>query len=191
MRSYINIALLSGLLALATNSSIKAQTDIFSDDSVKISFFSSAPLEDISAKNNMAKAILDASSGEIAVLVRIERFEFRKRLMQKHFNEQYMESDKYPEATFNGRIVDFNVEDLNNEAIDYQVKGTLSLHGIEKEFSGTAQISGNENQVNGKTEFYVMLDDYDIKRPRMLIKNIAERIRVNIDMNLQKRDEQN
>lgn len=181
--------MLTGLILLVTNTRTGAQPGIFSDDSVKINFFSSAPLEDISAENNVARAILDGSSGEIAVLVRIERFEFRKRLMQKHFNEQYMESEKYPEATFTGRIIDFDITDLDEDARDYVVRGKLELHGIEKDFEETATISGNEKEINGKAEFYVLLDDYNIKIPRMLIKNIAERIRVNIDMKLQKRDE--
>ena len=83
----------------------------------KVSFFSSAPLEDIEAVHEEVSGVIDAESGEVAFIVRMTGFQFEKKLMQEHFNENYVESEKFPNATFEGKIT-------NNKDIDYSKKGT-------------------------------------------------------------------
>ncbi|MBS0010845.1 MAG: YceI family protein [Bacteroidales bacterium] len=187
MKKLLRLSVIAYLLFLMPVVTGYAQSGIFSDDSALISFFSSAPLEDISAENTSVRAILNTRSGDIAVLVRIDRFSFKKRLMQKHFNEQYLESDKYPEATFEGKIINFDLKDLGPEPEPYPVEGTLTIHGVKKDFKGSASIYILNNVIYGDTEFNVLLDDYKIKIPRLLIKNIAEEIKVNVKMIMERK----
>lgn len=150
----------------------------------RISFYSSAPLEDIEAVNDRVQARLDSSTGEILVRLRIEDFTFRLALMQKHFNERYMESHIYPEARFSGVILNFDEVSGQENQGDVIVKGSLTIHGVtrEVEVSGTRKRSGPHLIYHAR--FPVRVEDYDIKIPRMLIRNIAEVVEVTVDMRL-------
>src|SRR5215210_2358697 len=112
-----------------------------------IQFYSKAPLEDIEAKNKTVTAVLDTKSGAVQFSVPMKGFEFQKQLMQQHFNENYVESDKYPKADFKGTVV-------NNSAVNYltdgtynvTVKGKLTIHGVtnDVEAPGTIKVSGGK-----------------------------------------------
>ncbi|MGF1583941.1 MAG: YceI family protein [Bacteroidales bacterium] len=149
-----------------------------------ISFYSSAPLEDIDAMNNQVQAVLDASSGEIAIRMRIEYFKFRMALMQRHFNERFMNSDQYPESVFSGYINDFNELSLTDKNENVVVNGELTIRGITR----SVKISGTIERVGPhllcKATFPVRLEDYDIRIPRLLIRNIAEEVEVTVNMRL-------
>ena len=96
-----------------------------------ISFFSSAVVKDFRADNNQVLSIIDAGSGQMAISILMKSFMFEKALMQEHFNENYVESDKFPKATFRGDIVDFeNITDLDTKVA---VKGIITIHGVSKE----------------------------------------------------------
>lgn len=144
-------------------------------DKSLINFYSSAPLEDITANNTKTTSIFDADKAEIVFSVPIQEFQFEKALMQEHFNEKYMESDKYPRSTFQGKIVSFNKSSAEQQVI---AKGKLTIHGVtrEVEIPGTIKLQGNIIEMN--TKFIVKLEDYKIKIPAILWKNIAEEIEV-------------
>ncbi|MBI2967676.1 MAG: YceI family protein [Bacteroidetes bacterium] len=150
---------------------------MWATDSCTIRFFSSAPLEDIEAINDDAKSLINPLKSEIGVAVMIRGFRFKKALMQEHFNENYMESGKFPKATFKGQInepVDFG----KNSTIDMTATGTLEIHGIKKETT----LKGKMEIVNGKiilnSKFKVKLAGYDIEIPSIVSKNIAEEVEV-------------
>jgi hypothetical protein len=149
-----------------------------------ISFYSSAPLEDIDAVNNRVQAVLDASSGEIAIRMRIEDFIFRMALMQRHFNERFMNSDQYPESVFSGHIRDFNELIVTSRNENVVVNGELTIRGITRnvEINGTIERSGPHLVCNAT--FPVRIEDYDIRIPRLLIRNIAEVVEVTVNMRL-------
>ena len=153
----------------------------------KISFFSEAPLEDISAVNENVSAIIDSQTGGFAFRVKIVEFTFPNSLMQEHFNESYLESDKYPLSTFTGVIDNFSDLDLSNEQ-NLVVNGSLSMHGISK----VAQIKANAKMINGElhisSTFDVALKDYDIDIPKIMIYKIAETIAVTVEIKLSKRN---
>src|SRR5690606_16173653 len=146
--------------------------DILIDKAGQISFFSEAPLEDISATTRKATSALDTNSNEIAFKVPIKSFEFNKRLMQEHFNENYMESDKFPYATFRGKI---------NEPIDWDrdgvyrvaVAGSLEIHGVKKLYTTGAVLEVKGRIITAHAKFNVSVADHGIKIPRIVIKNIA------------------
>jgi len=148
-----------------------------------INFFSSAPVEDITADNNAVGSIIDPATGEVVFTLSISGFEFEKKLMQRHFNDNYMESDKFPKSTFKGFIT-------NNDKVDYSqpgtfsvnVKGDLTMHGVTKTIQtpGTIEVTGDG--LKASSTFIVKPADFDIKIPGIMRNKIAEEIRVTVDM---------
>jgi len=147
-----------------------------------IRFFSSAALENIEAHNRAVMTALDMSSGEFIFKVLIKSYTFEKALMQKHFNENYMESDKFPNSEFKGKIIDIKNVNLKKDGI-YQVtaEGDLTIHGVTKRVKvpGTVEVKGGK--LITKAKFSVALSDYNIKVPKAVVNNIAENIDIYVD----------
>jgi hypothetical protein len=152
----------------------------------QVSFFSEAPIENIEAVNKDVSAIIDSQSGGFAFRLKIQDFTFPNSLMQEHFNESYLESDKYPLSTFTGSIADISKLDLSSRQT-LTVKGSLSIHGItqETEMVAYAQIINGELHIS--STFDVVLEDYDIDIPKIMMYKIAEVIKVAVDIKLQNR----
>ncbi|HWA34052.1 MAG TPA: YceI family protein [Cyclobacteriaceae bacterium] len=142
-------------------------------------FFSDAAVEDITAKNTKSSSIFNVETGEIAFSIPIQDFEFAKSLMKEHFNEKYMDTEKYPKSTFQGIIQGFDPKATG--AQNAKATGKLTIHGETKEVEipGTLEIAADKVQLHSK--FIVKLDDYKVKRPQLLWKNIAEQVEVTID----------
>jgi polyisoprenoid-binding protein YceI len=144
-----------------------------------IGFYSKTPLEDIKAENDQAYAVLDPDSHHIAFAVLMKGFIFPKELMQEHFNENYVESDKYPKATFSGTCS--GDMDLSKEGI-YQVviKGDLSLHGVTKSIETTAQIEVKKDKILATSVFKLKPEDFQISIPSLVRDKIASQISVKV-----------
>lgn len=157
---------------------------VFIEKSGTVSFYSEAPLENIEAVHSGVNAILNTQTNELAFIVTIRGFKFEKELMQEHFNEKYLESDKYPKATYKCNIVDSIKWDVPGT---YEVgsTGTFSLHGVDKEISekGTFTIAGNK--INLKSEFKIAIADYNISIPKLLFQNIADTVLVKLECNFE------
>ena len=113
-------------------------------------------------------------------------FEFEKALMQEHFNENYLESDKYPNAMFRGKVT--NVADINfgsNGTYDAKVEGELTIHGVTKEIDEEGTFTVSEGKIQGQSVFFVLLEDYEIKVPGAVKKQISESIEVTVDIMLE------
>lgn len=144
----------------------------------QVSFYSEAPMENIEAHSYKAKSILDAENGEMAFSVPIRTFEFKKSLMQEHFNENFMESDQYPKATFKGKINDYRKQQGKQQVT---ATGDLEIHGVTHEVSVPGEIDFSDQEVKIKASFPVKVADYKIKIPSMVVSNIAEVVEVTID----------
>ena len=142
-----------------------------------ITFFSEAPLENIKATSKEASSLFDLASGEIVFSVPIKSFEFRKSLMQKHFNENYMDSDKYPKGTFKGKITNFQAVDGTYNA---KATGTLTIKGETNKIDVDGEVMIKDQTVVIKAAFPVALKDYKIKIPKILFSNIAETVDVDV-----------
>lgn len=147
-----------------------------------ISFHSHTLLEDIDAVNNNVLAVLDAGKKQIAFSCLMKQFSFKKKLMQEHFNENYVESDKYPKATFSGT---FTEDVAINKEGTYQlnVKGRLSIHGVTKEITVPATVVVKNNKVTGTTVFKLNPTTYDISIP-FIVKDKIEKentVKVNVE----------
>ncbi len=142
-------------------------------------FYSHATIEDITAENKKASAIFNAATKEIVFSIPISEFQFAKSLMQEHFNEKYMDTDKYPKSTFKGTVSGF---DANGSGVqNAKAAGKLAIHGVERdvEIPGTIEKSGDK--LLFKSKFIVKLEDYNVDRPQLLWQNIAEQVEVTID----------
>jgi polyisoprenoid-binding protein YceI len=177
------IKLIVTLLAISGNTF--AQKNITKNG--RIRFYSETPMEKIEAINTQVNSALDVSTGDFVFKVLIKSFEFERALMQEHFNENYMESGKFPNATFSGRIS--NLKDINfgrDGSYNAIVEGNLTLHGVTKKVTekGTIEIKGGK--IITKATFNIKPQDYNIIIPGVVVAKIAEYIQVNVDATLEK-----
>jgi len=148
-----------------------------------ISFYSEAPLENIEAHNHEVLSIIDTESKEVAVSMLMKAFAFEKSLMQEHFNENYVESDKFPKATFKGTFASVEPIDLSKDGIyEVDVTGDLTIRGITKPITTQGTIEVKEGQVVTKTKFKVAVKDYEIEIPKIVVDNIAEEIEITVEL---------
>jgi YceI-like domain len=150
----------------------------YSSEKSYVSFFSEGVIEEIKASNTKVTSIFDLVSGDVAYLLSPKDFQFEKKLMQVHFNEKYMESEKYPRSSFQGRITGF--DPANSHLQQVKAVGKLTIHGVTKDIDvpGTLHIEGNT--VSLRSKFMVKLQDYNIKVPQIVWQNIAQQVEVTI-----------
>ena len=147
-----------------------------------ISFHAGTAMEDIDAFNNSTTSIFDAITGQIEYAVLIKGFEFKRALMQDHFNENYLESDKYPKSVFRGRITNLDEINLEKEgSYPVTVKGLLEIHGIKKEveIAGMMKITGAK--ILATAEFTVLLSDYNITIPSLVKDKISKTATIKVN----------
>ncbi|MBM3920309.1 MAG: YceI family protein [Sphingomonadales bacterium] len=164
------------------------RAQVYSTSSGTIKFFSKTTAENIDATNNQVKAALDAKTGNLEFAVSINSFLFKKALMQKHFQENYLESEKFPKSTFKGSITDnAAVKYVTDGTYPVSVKGKLTMHGVTKDvvIPGKVTVSGSKAVLS--TDFNVLLEDYNIKIPANNASQIAKSIKVSVDCSLQKK----
>lgn len=152
----------------------------------EVSFYSDTPLETIEASNKKTGSIINATSREIAVQMKITDFNFPNKLMQEHFNENYLESEKYPTAVFKGKIKE-QVDLSSAGTYPVTAEGNMTIHGVTKPVSvkGTVVSSGADLRLDFK--FQVKPEDYQIEVPSLVVTKIAETIDVTGKMTLVKR----
>jgi hypothetical protein len=170
------VALLGWLAATPAQAPAK-----FFTRSGTITFFSAAPVEDISATNSRVAAAMDVQSGQLAFTALMQEFQFPKKLMQTHFNENYVESEKYPKATFTGQLVGFQAAVLDRAGPQPVVaEGDLTIHGVKRHVRvpGTIEKRGNRLLVNAK--FAVETADYNIEIPALVRGHIAKTVDVTV-----------
>jgi len=140
-------------------------------------FYSEAAIENITAKNEKANSVLNTQTSEVAFSIR--EFQFHKKLMQEHFNEKYLESEKFPKSTFSGKITGFDSSAKGVQQV--KANGKLLIHGVTNsiEVPGTAEVKAD--RIILKAKFMVKLADYNIKIPQLMWQNIAEQVEVTVD----------
>lgn len=146
----------------------------------EISFYSKAPLEDIEATNKGGIVVMNTASNDVQVRITMQNFKFKNALMEEHFNENYVESQKYPNAIFKGKI---------NEKIDFSadgehkvtVSGKMEIHGVTKEETYPGTISKKGNEITIHCKFKIKVAEYNIQVPSLYVKNIAEVVDVDVN----------
>jgi hypothetical protein len=176
----MNKIILLQLILLFTAAFCKAQ--VYTAKSGSASFYSEAPMENIEATSNSVQSILNTTTKNVAFIISIRSFQFKKDLMQEHFNEKYMESDKFPNATYSGKI---------NEDIDLGKDGTynvtttgkIAMHGNEKEITVPGTFTVKNGEASLQSNFPLAVADFKIEIPQLLFQNIADTVAVKVNIN--------
>lgn len=159
--------------------SVELSAQVFKSSQTEIEFFSATPIEDIKAINKDSKALVNTTTNEFAFVVPIVGFKFEKELMEVHFNENYMESDKYKTAYFKGTINGV-VDYLKDGVYSVSAAGILNIHGVDQSREIEAEITVKDGVMTIKSTFKVKLADHKIKIPKVVVKNIAEEVNVSV-----------
>lgn len=143
-----------------------------------VKFEASMPaVEEVKATTKTASGVLNTGTGEVAFLVLVKSFRFKVPLMEEHFNENYMESDKYPKATFKGSIRDFNLAKLTASPVAYDADGTLEIHGVAKKIRQKLLLSKDGNKVKATFTISLKPQDYNIAIPSLVKSKISENVK--------------
>lgn len=151
----------------------------------KVQFNSDTPMEKIEGVNKSGTAIIDTQTGKMEWKVLIKNFIFEKALMQEHFNENYMESSKFPNATFKGALTDLSSVNFGKDGT-YKVKtkGTMEIHGVKKEIEAPGTLTIGGGAITIKSDFTVACADYNIQIPGVVREKIAKEINVKVEAKL-------
>ncbi len=152
---------------------------IYKSISGEASFFSAATLENIEAKSISVNSILNSTSKDILFIIPMTSFQFEKALMQEHFNEKYVESDKFPEAKYKGKITG-DVDFTKDGTYHVSSTGILTIHGVDKSYTEKGTITVKGEQVVIDSQFHVFLKDHKVEIPTVVSQKIAEKVLVKV-----------
>ena len=180
-----NVILFLTLIAFANR---QADGQVYYTKNGNVSFFSKTVLENIDAENNQVISVLNIQTGTLQFSLLNNAFHFPKAKMETDFNEDYMESDKYPRSTFKGTIT--NPGDINftkDGSYPVKVNGDLTIHGVTKNISAPGTIAIKDGNISATSTFKVLVSDYKIKIPSIVSNKIGESIEVKVSCNYQKK----
>ncbi|HEX8461937.1 MAG TPA: YceI family protein [Segetibacter sp.] len=159
----------------------------FTVKSGKISFQSDAPFETIKANSKWVKGVLDINRKIFAFKVRMETFEgFNSSLQKEHFNENYIESGKFPEAMFSGKIIE-DIDFTKDGIYVVRAKGNFTVHGVAQERIIKSDVVIKDGNINIKSAFSVLLGDHNIPIPKVVKEKLSSEINIQVNCNLQPR----
>ncbi len=147
-----------------------------------VGFYSKTSMEDIAATNQQLLSVIDTEKKALAIMVLVKGFEFKKELMQTHFNENYAESDKFPKASFNGTYSG-DVDIKNGAASTVNVKGSFTFHGVSKQIEFPATLQLANGILSGNATFDLTPEDYNVSIPLLVRNKIAKTLRVDVKVN--------
>lgn len=180
-RSYLYLLCISLLIIACSISELHGQENLIRG-SGQIDFLSDAPLELIQASSPSLQGILDSTSNQFAFSVAIRSFDgFNSPLQQEHFNENYLETEEFPKATFTGKII----EQVNYQFTGIQhvrAKGNFVIHGVTVHRIIDSTIEMIDNTIYIKSQFLIPLEDHNIRIPKIVHMKIAENIQVDVNM---------
>lgn len=181
--SYSSLILLFVFLLISVSNVANAQNRykiVFPN----VNFFAGTPLEDIDGTSDKLVGILDAEKMGFAFRIAMNSFQFPRALMQEHYNENYLETEKFPNADYKGQI-EGTVDWESDGIYDVRTLGQFTIHGVEKAYDIPAQIIVKDGQISIKAVFDIVLEDHDIKRPKIVMLKIADRAKVTVEANLE------
>lgn len=168
-------------MLMVSSLSISAQKYVTKTGMIK--FSSDAPLEKIEATNNNVMAAIDLSKQIIVAKVLVKSFRFEKALMEEHFNENYMESDDFPNSTFRGKFIDY-IDIKSKDVQKLRIEGEITIHGITKALATSVNVKVEDDVVVSKGKFEVKLNDFSIEIPSAVTGKISENLEVFFEFNL-------
>lgn len=152
----------------------------------EVKFEASMPaFEEIAGTNSTVSCILDQATGDFVALALIKSFKFKSPLMEEHFNENYMESSKFPKATFKGKIVNFDAKKVSSANTSYDLEGDLTIHGLSKKIKTKLILASKGGKITATTTIMVKPQDYNIEIPSLVKGKIAENAKVSMSFVLE------
>ena len=146
-----------------------------------VTFFSTSIIEDIEARTEQTAAVVDLHSGQVAFSIPVKSFQFKRTLMQEHFNENYMESERFPKATFKGNILNLDKDALSKGVSQQvQVEGDLTIHGVTRRVQAQGALEMNKGSLMVHSFFSVAPADYGIEIPLLVRENIARIVSIKL-----------
>ena len=163
------------ILSLLVVVGLTANAQMFKNkkEGSSIHFLSKSPLEDIEATNKSPIAVYKVETGDLQFAVVMTQFKFKAALMEEHFNENYVESEKFPQAIFKGKVnekIDLTADGEHKVTVD----GKMTLHGVTKDVKAEGTITKKGDEVTVHSTFKIKVADYNIKVPSLYVQNIAE-----------------
>ncbi|MES2240563.1 MAG: YceI family protein [Bacteroidota bacterium] len=177
MKKLLTITLLFFIICTSSNAQ-----DIFTTNSGKITFHSKTSMQDIDATSAKMAGVLNTKTKQVYFKIQNTSFHFEEKLMEEHFNENYMESDKFPNSEFSGKIID-DIDLSKNGNYKVTIQGWLNIHGVKKEYKVAGVVSVNDGAVALQSNFKVKLADHKIDIPTLVFAKIAESIEVKLQSN--------
>jgi hypothetical protein len=176
--------LITAVFVFVLGSSFREPLSIFNITKGNITFSSDAPLELIKAESNELKGIIETEKKQFAFLVKVKSFKgFNSAFQKDHFNENYLETDKYPDATFAGKIIE-DVDFTKNGVLSVRAKGILTVHGVPKERIIKSDMTIKDGAIFIKANFTVLLADHNIPIPKVVHEKLASEIKVEVNSEL-------
>ena len=170
------------LIAMLYTCAVGLSQEKMISKSGKIIFEASVPsFEEVKATNTNVTFVLNPATGEIASLALMKGFRFKVALMEEHFNENYIESEKYPKAAFKGKIEEFNINSLTASPKDFIIRGKLELRGKSQDITATARIIKSRSGINILSNFSVNASDFNIAIPSLVKSKVSNKINIQID----------
>lgn len=185
MKNYI----LAGLLLSVGVTSINAQ--VYKTATGNIKFVSKTAIEEFSANNDQVTAAFSPKSNAIAFRVPVNSFQFKSALMQKHFQENYMQTAEFPFSTYSGKIEEIAAVQAasgnftKNGSYDVITKGTHEMHGVKKEITVPGKITIADGDITLSASMNVLCSDYGINIPATSKKSVSDNISISINCPLQ------
>jgi polyisoprenoid-binding protein YceI len=178
---------LSLLILAFTVTGLQAQ-DIWITRSGAITFHAGTSVEDIDGTSNEVASLFNVKTGDIAFQVPVKSFHFKRSLMEDHFNENYMESNKFPKSTFSGKVADISKINFTKDGnYPVTVEGDLLIHGFTKKaiVPGTVTITGGK--ISATATFKVLISDYNIPIPGVVAEKIAKEATIEVKCSYDKK----
>ena len=178
------LLLVAALALMSLPGYVNAQGKYFTREG-RIQFNSKSTVEKIEGVNKKVTSIIDSETGQMEFSILMKAFEFEKALMQEHFNENYVESTKFPKAGFKGSIVNnSDVKWTVDGTYPVKVQGKMTIHGVTKDLTTDGTIEVKAGKVIAKSKFIILLKDYNIEIPKLVQDKITEDVIVLVDLNL-------
>jgi len=169
------------ILLISALSTVAMAQNIFFTKNASIRFSSATAIENISAENKQVVSFVDFKKNKLNFAVLIKSFRFKNALMEEHFNENYLESDKFPKAKFKGTFSDISKLNLKKDGT-YQlnVQGTLNMHGVKKNITVPVTITVKSGKLTASSKFSISPEDYGIKIPDVVKDKISKSLEINV-----------
>lgn len=150
-----------------------------------ITFDGSVPtFEPVKAKNESVTCVLNASNGQLQSLALVKGFRFKTALMEEHFNENYVESVKYPKSILRGKLLNFEMSELTDKPKEYTFKGNIELHGVKKDLTTKVFLTKTNKGVEITSDFLLNASDFDISIPSFVKSKLTDAIKVKVEFTL-------